>query len=207
MPNYCSNYVEVRHADRRKIVELRRAFRQGRMLDYICPVPKDLTDTVAGSFGDDAQQAALEAQTARNVEKYGYGNWYDYCVSEWGTKWDCGERGGDTVYADKLGLNFESAWAPPIAAYEKMIEQGYEITAYYYEPGMAFVGKWEDGVDECYEYSGQNSRTVRNVIGDELDDMFSISESMAEYEEENEEEEELTEWIKDGVEARKLETL
>jgi hypothetical protein len=38
------------------------------------------------------------------------------------------------------------------------------------------------------------------VIGAELDDMFNISESMAEYEDENEE---LTEWIKDGVEARK----
>jgi hypothetical protein len=33
--------------------------------------------------------------------------------------------------------------------------------------------------------------------------MFNISESMAEYEDENDESEELTEWIKDGVEARK----
>jgi hypothetical protein len=39
------------------------------------------------------------------------------------------------------------------------------------------------------------------VIGDELDDMFGISESMAEYEAENEEE--LTEWLKDGVEQKK----
>jgi hypothetical protein len=44
------------------------------------------------------------------------------------------------------------------------------------------------------------------AIGNELDDMFGISESMAEYEAENEEEE-LTEWLKDGVETRKLETL
>jgi hypothetical protein len=33
--------------------------------------------------------------------------------------------------------------------------------------------------------------------------MFGISESMAEYEAENDEEEELTEWIKEGAEARK----
>jgi hypothetical protein len=33
--------------------------------------------------------------------------------------------------------------------------------------------------------------------------MFGISESMAEYEAEQEEDEELTEWIKDGAEARK----
>jgi hypothetical protein len=73
------------------------------------------------------------------------------------------------------------------------------VTLYYYEPGMGFVGKWEDGCDDYYEYAGENSNTVRVAIGDELDDMFGISESMAEYEAENEEEE-LTEWIKDGKE-------
>jgi hypothetical protein len=36
--------------------------------------------------------------------------------------------------------------------------------------------------------------------------MFGISESMAEYEAENEEEE-LSEWIKDGADKLKLETL
>jgi hypothetical protein len=66
---------------------------------------------------------------------------------------------------------------------------------------MGFVGKWEDGIDDEYTYSDETSATVRAVIGDELDDMFGISESMAEYEAENEEEE-LTEWIKDGVEAK-----
>jgi ribosomal protein S10 len=37
----------------------------------------------------------------------------------------------------------------------------------------------------------------------DLDDFFAISESQAEWEAENEDEEELTEWIKDGLEARK----
>jgi len=73
---------------------------------------------------------------------------------------------------------------------------------YYYEPGMGYCGKFEDGSDEYYEYSGEKSDTVRAAIGDELDDMFGISESMAEYEAENEEE--LTEWIKDGAEKKAL---
>jgi hypothetical protein len=64
------------------------------------------------------------------------------------------------------------------------------------------VGKWEDGFDDYYEYAGENSKTVRAAIGDELDDMFGISESMAEYEAENEEEEELTEWLKDGIDKK-----
>jgi hypothetical protein len=86
---------------------------------------------------------------------------------------------------------------------ERLNEQGYAVTLYYYESGMGFVGKYEDGVDDCYEYGGETSETVRSAIGDELDDFFGISESMAEYEAENEEEE-LTEWIRDGVEKRSL---
>jgi hypothetical protein len=203
MPNYCSNVVEVSHPDRRKIVELRRAFRKGKMCDYIIPVPQELVDTVAGSFSDESLQAELDAQTLRNVEKYGYSNWYDFCVGNWSTKWDVGERGGDTKNDDNsLTLCFDSAWSPPMGILERMVDEGFNVVAYYYEPGMAFVGKFDNGVDECIEYSGENSRTIRSVIGDELDDMFGISESMAEYEDD---EEELTEWIKEGVEKRNLE--
>lgn len=156
---------------------------------------------MAGSYGDEAQQAELEGRTKANVEKYGYGNWYDFCVGEWSTKWDVGDRGGDTrTSAHSVSFNFDSAWSPPIGIYEKMLDEGYTVVAYYYEPGMAFVGKWDNGYDDCYELGGYNSKTVRDHIGDELDDMFCISEEMFNYEDE---EEELTEWIKDGVEQNK----
>jgi len=98
---------------------------------------------------------------------------------------------------------FDSAWSPPIAVCEALVEQGFEVVLYYYEPGMGYCGKFEDGSDDYYEYSGENSNTVRAAIGSDLDDMFGISESMAEYEAENEEEE-LTEWIKDGAEKKAL---
>lgn len=202
MPNWCNNYIEVRHDDRHKLVELRRAFRKGQMCNYIDPVPEILIETIAGSVGDPVKQRQLEQQTQDNIAKYGYGNWYDYCVAEWGTKWDVGDRGGDTKI-DPLGLtlSFDSAWSPPIAIYEKMLEQGYEVMAYYYEPGMGYVGRWDNGCDDCFELGGETSKTVRDTIGDDLDDMFGISEEMANYESDNEEE--LTEWIKDGIEQRK----
>jgi hypothetical protein len=66
---------------------------------------------------------------------------------------------------------------------------GFSIKAFYEEPGMAFCGMVtgdEDGFDdEYYEYGGETSETVRDVIGEELDDYFGISEQMAQYEEEN----------------------
>ena len=124
-----------------------------------------------------------------------------FCTSHWGTKWDV-EAHEVEIDDDGLGFSggFDSAWAPPMGVVEELVNQGFQVTLYYYEPGMGFVGKFEDGCDDYYEYSGENSKTVRAAIGDELDDMFGISESMEEYERENEEE--LTAWVKDGVEKR-----
>jgi hypothetical protein len=205
MPNWCSNSVTITHEDPSKIAALAEAMNAGGFLNHIIPVPQELTDTVSGSYGDPEEQAKLDARTAANIEKYGYGNWYDFCVNEWGTKWEVDCSGTVTLSGDgcTVEANFDSAWAPPIQVYEAMLEQGFEVEALYHEPGMCFVGKWDNGIDDCVEYSGATSSTVRAVIGDELDDYFGISDSMAEYEEE---EEELTEWIKDGAEARKEST-
>jgi hypothetical protein len=71
-----------------------------------------------------------------------------------------------------------------------LIEQGFDVVAFYYEPGMQFVGKWDNGDDDCYEYGGATADTVRDLIGEELDDYFGISESMAEWEAENAEDQE-----------------
>jgi hypothetical protein len=204
MPNWCSNHITVRGTDPVAIKRLADAFDAGEFCSTVVPMPEELNIT-SGFLGNGAEQAELEAKSKANLEKYGYANWYDFNVANWGTKWEIGGN-GDTAEIDEDGLSFsapfESAWSPPIRVCEALLEQGFDVTLYYYEPGMGFVGKWEDGCDDYYEYSGENSKTIRAAIGDELDDMFGISESMAEYEAENEEEE-LTEWIKDGAEQKK----
>jgi hypothetical protein len=199
MPNWCSNHISVRGTNQAEIQRLAKALSEGEFCNAVIPVPQDLTDTVSGCVGED-QRAAHEAQMARNRELHGHADWYSFQTARWGTKWDVS---CDSVEIDDDGLGFsgtfDSAWSPPVAVCEALVEQGLEVTLYYYEPGMGYCGKFEDGYDDYYEFSGENSKTVRAAIGDELDDMFGISESMAEYEAENEEEE-LTEWIKDGKE-------
>jgi hypothetical protein len=53
---------------------------------------------------------------------------------------------------------------------------------------MCFAGIWEDGNDDYFEFGGMNSEQVAEEFPAELDEMFCISESMAEWEEENSEE-------------------
>jgi hypothetical protein len=71
---------------------------------------------------------------------------------------------------------------------ERLVEMGFTVKLYYYEPGMCFAGIWEDGNDDYYEYGSMSSDQVAEMLPAELDEMFCISESMAEWEAENQEE-------------------
>ena len=183
MPNWCNNYVEITHEDPAMIERVRKGFDAGGLLNEFIPCPAELHEHEAP-----VRDAAL---MARFVEQYGATDWYNWQVQNWGTKWDVGADGMAATQLDTggMGLSFDSAWAPPIAAYEKLEELGFTIKAYYYEPGMCYAGIYADGNDECLEYGDMNSDQVAAEFPRELDEMFNISESMAEYEQENEEQE------------------
>jgi len=191
MPNWCNNTVEILHDDPAMIERVRKAFNDGGLLNEFIPVPEALHIT-AGNDGPagSPEQLLLESKTEANLKTYGYANWYDYCVNEWGTKWDIGADGNPAQdIPGGLILGFDSAWAPPITAYEKLTDMGFRIRATYSEPGMCFAGIWEDGADDYYDLSGMDSKQVAETLPVELDEAYGISESMAEWEEENEENE------------------
>jgi hypothetical protein len=203
MPNYCSNYLTLTHEDPKMVVRAKDALERGEFLQEFIPVPEALK-IVAGSVGDPVEQAKLEADTKRNIEKYGYGNWYDFCTNEWGTKWDVGGDGQEvdiTEDGTMLTTYFDSAWAPPTNAYEKLQDMGFGIEAMYYEPGMGFAGKWDHGSDDYYEFGSMSSTQAEEEIPSDVDEAFGITESIREYEAEHQEE--LTQWVKEGIEARK----
>lgn len=188
MPNWCNNTLELAHEDPAMLERARVAFNEGRLCDEFVPVPESLKIT-AGFLGDGEEQRKLEAQEQANQEAHGYKNWYDYCVNEWGTKWDVG---GDGMTAElengQLVMSFDSAWSPPINFYEKMLDLGFEVRAYYYEGGMNFAGVWDNGDDDFYDLPS-TSQEVREQLPEVLDEMFCISENMEMWEEENQEEE------------------
>jgi hypothetical protein len=192
MPNWCNNVVELYHEDKEMVARAKDAFKRGEFLNEFIPVPADLNIT-AGYLGNTDEQKELEAKQAANQEKHGYSTWYDFCINEWGTKWDVG--GDDAILnendAHSITITFDSAWAPPVNAYEKLEELGFQVRAYYYEPGMQFCGIYEGGYDEYYELgSYENADVVAESIPEVLDEMFYISGNMREWEEENEEDEE-----------------
>jgi len=144
-----------------------KAYRAGRLLDEFIPMPQALLQALLEGTGD---------------------GWYNWAVSNWGTKWDIGGDGefAEQPDANTLELRFDSAWSPPIQGYGRLLEMGFEIEAFYNEPGMAFCGSYtgagDEEFDDCIDYGGWSADKVRTEIP-ELDQRFCISEWLEDSEE------------------------
>ena len=154
MPNWCNNILTLRHADHAMIDRAVKAFEKGNLLNEFIPMPDELQN----------------------------GN--EWCYANWGCKWDVG--GSDaTVSGDgnpnQVEMAFDSPWCPPTDGYGNLEKLGFEIDAFYYEGGMGFCGRFKDGEDDSHELAG-NSAWVRRNIPCEIDEAFSISDNMEEWE-------------------------
>jgi hypothetical protein len=159
------------------------ALARGEFFNEFVPVPKELFETAASSATD-------EKLTNANIKKFGYASWYDFCINEWGTKWDTDCHSVDTYeeHPNTLETVFDTAWAPPIQFYEKLERLGFQVEAKYYESGMCFAGIYTEGLDDYYELSGMSAAEVEQKIPEELDAEFGISDNMYQWEAENTEE-------------------
>jgi len=181
MPNWCNNNITITGPNSviDKIEKItKEEDNQNGLLQFMYPMPKELSDTTADGSKDKAM-----------MKKYGYSNWYDWAVENWSTKWEVNEFYGVDRQGDTISFAFSSAWAPPTGAYEQFLSDNSNcsLKAYYYEGGCDFMGIWDNGDDICYTISeiapnGSKSNYWTSDEGKELDEMFNITEGMAEYE-------------------------
>lgn len=147
MPNYCDNSVILRNDDKSKI------------------------DALAEEMSKKNEDGHSMAEPFNFLRPNPSGEWqYDWSVENWGTKWEAGiidwERQGD----NELWISFESAWSPPTALYEYLVEQGWDVEAVYYEPGMGYAGQFTtDGGDDYYEYDLSDPESIEDIPEDIID--------------------------------------
>lgn len=143
MPNWCSNTIVV-GGEAADISEFNTWLGDGKNLLFkIKPIPQKLVDTVAGFHGDPEKQAELEKQEQSNLEQFGYRNWYDWNIGNWGTKWDIDAEIDDSNNTDdQVIFSFESAWSPPQKAIAILAEKFNKLSFRhsYLEEGVGFVG-------------------------------------------------------------------
>ena len=166
MPNWCSNSFSI----------------TGNVESI-----KELWDT-AQTAGPDGDFGLLNAIAP-------IGDWdYGTAVESWGTKWDVSDEGLEFIdHGDGTASIegwFDSAWAPPIAAYEQLAADfdSCVISASYFEPGMDFAGFWssEDGeehLDNLHD-EWELPADQRSDLYNRLDDEYDLSSQFGEWAEE-----------------------
>lgn len=154
MPNWCYNSAEI-SGPASVIRKIEQGAREGKLFESLRPIPVGQEE-----------------------------NWYEWNISNWGTKWDTTADVNNIEEPDENGvasitLMFDSAWSPPVEWYAYITEKYLvNVDALYHEPGVGYVGQWADGVDECYEYLDYAANEIREFIGEKLDDYWGISENM-----------------------------
>lgn len=161
MPNWCDNFVEFSHADPAQIQRLHAAYKRSQLFGEFKPCPPELMAHTAPQMDEALGQQLMEKYSARD--------WYDWCVSNWGTKWDINDAWADAEDPDPdstmVGISFMTAWAPPIEFYRTMTDLGFTVEAHYLEEGVGFVGKYSSETDDdCYEF--EDSLDLKNIPED-----------------------------------------
>ena len=182
MPNWCANSLKLiaKTADADKkmveiIQELARAKTAGddaSIFAIIKPIPEALHITSGWLGKDTPEQKALELAQQENLKTYGYKDWYDFCVNEWGTKWDARTSDYDMPYdivGNEVTIFFDTAWSPPMQIYYALEEMGFLVEATYIEQGMGYIGYYTDGVDTC-----ERMDQFEPEVDEEDDDYFGI---------------------------------
>ena len=173
MPNWCSNNLSIhgKQEDMKKLMEV-ITISEGEysLLEKLYPTPEALNIGDVSMNPDEQQKA--------NLEKYGYKSWYDWRIDKWGTKWaesDLYVNQDYTEHSDgtaSIALSFESAWCPPLEAFDK-ISMDYPnllFCIYYEEPGMAFCGN-------CIWALGERKEeTQSELVTSEFDEDYLFEE-------------------------------
>ena len=73
-----------------------------------------------------------------NIRNYGAPTWYEWCVENWGTKWNSCD-----TYISGNALCFWTAWSPCLPVIEAMSKMFPDVIIdyWYEEPGMSFCGR------------------------------------------------------------------
>lgn len=94
-----------------------------------------------------------------NIANYGTLDWYDWCIKNWGTKWE-----PSRIFHNKDTLIFETAWSTPEPIFKKLSE---EFPNDYIEVKYA---------DECYSNYNHGILTFENgecISSTEMDEDFA----------------------------------
>jgi hypothetical protein len=166
MPNWCSNNLNV-WGDENELSEFKKHsltpadHNSPEDFDFtfegLYPTPKELMENSSPISKQESEtDADFKSRVKRLEDEYGYNNWYEWRVYNWGTKWDASESVIMTNNNEEFYVGFDTAWAPPTNWLKKVSIRfpNLNFSLTYMEEGQGFCGKLRIGEGEIVEDEG-----------------------------------------------------
>lgn len=203
MPNHTTNLLEItgEPSDVKAFIDaVNKGEDAGIVFNSIIPMPIELKDTCSPTriltqeeidkvwaefngfteahkikFGGKPLGLGITQETYdRYMKDFGHSNWYDWAVTNWGTKWDAYDDLGwdcieDIGYAS---ICFHTAWAPPsaffIQASKKFPNLEFELS--FADEGGGFLGiqiikNGEVVDDQSLVWNSDEGKELREKLG------------------------------------------
>ncbi len=132
------------------------------------------------SYVERERPAAIELaqKYISNKQKFGHATWREWCIANWGTKWNAYSVADPELLSGRATLRFDTAWSPAIPVIVRLSElfPSVELTLRYFDEGWNFAGEafFKAGrcVDECFAPHETDPKTrfvYREVYGFDFD--------------------------------------
>ena len=145
MPNWCENVVSI-SGNETQVRELYK-FVKGTCVissEYKATTDKDGKKTWENVILDTPKTVNIPF-SFKSVLPY-EGEWdYNWCVENWGVKWDLDTEQRMDDDGDHIEYCFDTAWGPPYGIHQKLTAKfpDLHITWFYHEPMMEVAGYLE----------------------------------------------------------------
>jgi hypothetical protein len=201
MPNWCNNTLFV-EGDlnaltdfKKRVLKVNEHNTINFTMEDLMPTPSELLEQTSpamwrGDENDEDGKKEFEKQLDELKEKYGYTDWYNWRVDNWGTKWDTAESEVDEMDGKSLIVHYNTAWGPNdgFVKFASKVYPSLKFRLSYEEPGMGFCGilickdgevdiedqddlQWADEYDNLVEWDNEKERwfiiETNEVIDDE----------------------------------------
>ena len=122
-----------------------------------------------------------------NLQKYGYVDWYNFCIDKWGTKWNVDP---DEVYVDEMSdgslkITFDTAWSTPAEIWQELANRGLNFNVAYADEDLGNnfgILEVKDGCGFVEKFEGKTNDerfVLATIIKSDID---NVMETIEEYE-------------------------
>lgn len=148
MPNWCTNILTVSGpADSLdKFFQTVTAGKEGLDFNTTVPMPPGLEKDLYNL--PEEEQKRIKAE---NLKKYGSEDWYNWCVNNWGVKWNASEVSDREDVEGGQRLTFSTPWGPPVY---------WMLTTSKIFPDLTFSEYFDDGSGGYGKFSLSNGQML-----------------------------------------------